>query len=127
MRKICAKVTRDDILEHWCFVERHLKDSNPPKKQKPNPSPKSTAKVMASDMSDDEDIDMDMDRDKSTKNEKVRAKDDEKEGEGHWLGNGYPGHEKTKQFLQAVHRVLLCSPLSTALRNHIVFSFFQHK
>jgi len=94
---ICAKVTRDDILERWQFVERHLKDSNPiPQSVDKSESTTTSKGVPESDRKgvdedEDDDIDIDMDR-------KSKLKGEHKEE--HWLGSGYPGHEKTKQFLQ---------------------------
>lgn len=60
---ICAKVTRDDILNNWIWIENHLKDKNDQHQE-------------------DIDIDIELSNDEC------------------WLGNGYPGHEKTKQFMQ---------------------------
>jgi len=88
---ICAKVTRDDILEQWQFVERHLKDSNP--------TPKSAGKSGSTDRmsaDEDEDDDIDISMDGKSKNKGAEQKEEEE----HWLGSGYPGHELTKKFLQ---------------------------
>ena len=66
---ICAKVTRDDILENWQFIEQNLK------------VPKDKDAEMR--VEEDEDDDM--------------KESEEKEC---WLGNGYPGHAKTIEFMQ---------------------------
>merc|ERR1712115_591841 len=63
---ICAKVTRDDILNNWYWIENHLKHIN-----------------------------NDNDNDEQKEKEKKKEKEEEC-----WLGNGYPAHEKTKEFMQ---------------------------
>merc|ERR1712130_558514 len=64
---ICAKVTRDDILENWTFIEQNIK------------VPEGKDRKMKHHEDGDGDEDM---------------KENEDE-DGCWLGNGYPGHVKT--------------------------------
>jgi len=97
---ICAKVTRDDILENWCFVERHLKHLN----AAPMAAPSTHCGAAAGGDGDGGGGDGDVEMASAAK--KGAAKSEQKEAEEHWLGSGYPGHEKTKQFLQDhCHRV----------------------
>ena len=86
---ICAKVTRDDIINNWIWIENHLKDidQNGKKMGKNNDDQKDEIE----DQDEDEDIDINVD------NEDKKEVGDADES---WLGNGYPGHEKTKQFMQ---------------------------
>merc|ERR1712129_627166 len=90
---ICAKVTRDDILENWTFVERNLRHLS-------GDGPQTTTKSgEAMDETAEEGEEGESEQGTTTKGKlKAKAK---KVDEGHWLGNGYPGHEKTKQFMQA--------------------------
>merc|ERR1719491_1841921 len=87
---ICAKVTRDDILENWTFVERNLRHLS-------GDGPQTTTK--SGEAMDDSEEEGGGEGETSTKGTTNKGKG-KKVDEGHWLGNGYPGHEKTKQFMQ---------------------------
>lgn len=109
---ICAKVTRDDILENWYFIENHLKHLNPKTTTQQNQDKNDNDDckqleindVIDTDNDEDEDEDIDIDINietiKNKKEEKKKDKNKNDDSEGYWLGNGYPGHEKTKQFMQ---------------------------
>merc|ERR1712228_714709 len=76
---ICAKVTRDDILENWTFIEQHLKIPND---------------------KDAENEDDDM--------KEINEKDGKKKE--YWLGNGYPGHAKTIDFMEKYYEKIFGYP-----------------
>merc|ERR1712013_182526 len=88
---ICAKVTRDDILEQWTFVERHLGHLS-------GEGPKQQTKEKESEAMELGEGEEESTTGKTKTKSKVKGKCVD---EGHWLGNGYPGHEKTKQFMQS--------------------------
>eukprot|EP00484_Ammonia_sp_Unknown_P017028 CAMPEP_0197022938 /NCGR_PEP_ID=MMETSP1384-20130603/3734_1 /TAXON_ID=29189 /ORGANISM="Ammonia sp." /LENGTH=322 /DNA_ID=CAMNT_0042451065 /DNA_START=31 /DNA_END=996 /DNA_ORIENTATION=+ len=105
---ICAKVVRDDILNQWCFAEKHLQHLSGKQLKQASPQANATeddkeeeGDIEEASDQDDEDEDDDVVLQQEMKKQRKSSKKNGKSSEMDdcWLGNGYPGHEKTKQFM----------------------------